>query len=318
MRLTGRMILGIVILFIGLSALFSALNMIWLFSMVIVPVLFFVIGLYLWQRGRKMIGGIFAVIGIISFFHNVLRIDIAGLLVAALMIYFGYRLLQPNNPQPKEEEWMDWEWTEDDGNPLGTGQHAQQQEKKHKRKHKQKWRFEDDIDREVEKIVHKVKETVHHGQHWIEQHLHHHGGAAHSAKQDGSDHHQHTRYHQPYQVSSLIGDFMLHHHRFELRDMKVNNGIGDVKIDLSKAIIPPGETTLQINGLVGDIHVYVPYELEVSVQAGVFLGDLDILGYHQDGLTRRVTTQTPGYDSATKRVNIILSLGIGDIDVRYV
>lgn len=117
--------------------------------------------------------------------------------------------------------------------------------------------------------------------------------------------------------SSLLGDMHLMNHRFELHDMNVWHGIGDVKIDLSRAIVPEGETTIMIEGWIGDIDLYVPYGLEVSVKANVTLGDLDVLGHKFGGLNRSIAISTNEFNTSSRRIKILLSLFIGDIDVRY-
>ncbi len=42
---------------------------------------------------------------------------------------------------------------------------------------------------------------------------------------------------------------------FELNDLNVSGFIGDVKIDLSKAMIPEGESTMTISGVIGNVDV---------------------------------------------------------------
>ncbi len=116
---------------------------------------------------------------------------------------------------------------------------------------------------------------------------------------------------------SFIGDLHLMHHRFVLEDMNIWHGIGDVKIDLSKAIIPEGETVLVINGWFGDVDIYIPYDLDVSVNATVTVGELDILDRRAAGVQRHLSVATKDYKLSTRRVKIIVSLFIGDINVRF-
>lgn len=117
--------------------------------------------------------------------------------------------------------------------------------------------------------------------------------------------------------SSIIGDFHLINHRFELDDMNLSTAIGDVKIDLSKAIIPEGETTISISGMIGDIDIYVPYDLDVSVAGSVTLGELRLFGHKQSGIGRQVNLASKDYKQATRKVKISVSLLIGEVDVRY-
>ncbi len=117
--------------------------------------------------------------------------------------------------------------------------------------------------------------------------------------------------------NSLIGSLHLINSRFELDDMNITFGIGDVKIDLSKAIIPEGVSSIVISGIVGDVDIYVPYDLDVSVAAAVTAGGIEVLGYKQSGLNRQMHLESPSFKQSTRKVKISVSILIGDIDVRH-
>ena len=55
----------------------------------------------------------------------------------------------------------------------------------------------------------------------------------------------------------FIGELRMMKDPFELNDLNVSGFIGDVKIDLSKAMIPEGESTMTISGVIGNVDVYV-------------------------------------------------------------
>jgi lia operon protein LiaF len=114
---------------------------------------------------------------------------------------------------------------------------------------------------------------------------------------------------------SLIGNVRLEE-PFELEDMQLSHAVCDVTIDLSKAVIPEGESTIVISSLIGDVDIYVPYDMSVSVGASAAMGDLKILGNKHGGLGCRVHTETAGYKQSPRRVKISVSLLIGDVDVR--
>lgn len=332
----ARIIVGIIILFFGLATLFALFNLAWFFATVVFPLLCLLVGIFLWHKGRKVFGAIAIAFGVLSLSHHLFDLDVAGLAIAALMIYFGFRLLKP--PSKKEKEWETWEDWELTGDGPENGSAHETNGQKHGKPHgKYKlWQWDDEIDREVEKLIQKGKTAFRQGRDWVEHHIHHkyfnqNGKNAHGTPHSfGKDHPLSSDQEKEafsarekgkgkrYETFSIIGDFNMHYHRFELTDMKVTNGIGDVKIDLSKAVIPPGETSIEISVLLGNVQIYVPYELEVAVQANVFMGTLDLLGHHQDGIARSFATRSAGYEQAAKKVKINVSLGLGDIDVRYV
>lgn len=115
----------------------------------------------------------------------------------------------------------------------------------------------------------------------------------------------------------FIGEVRLIKNPFDLTDLNISGFIGDVKIDLSKAIIPEGENTIVISGIIGDIDIYVPADLEVMITSSAFVGDMDIIGDRSSGLSSKIHASSPNYESSSRKVKISISLFIGDVDVRY-
>lgn len=115
--------------------------------------------------------------------------------------------------------------------------------------------------------------------------------------------------------SALIGNVRMDG-PFELKDLQLSHALCDVTIDLSKAVIPDGESTIVISSLIGDVDIYVPYDMPVSVVSTALMGDLKILERRHSGFGCRVRAETPGYPQSPRRVKIAVSLLIGDVDVR--
>ncbi|WP_054949076.1 cell wall-active antibiotics response protein LiaF [Numidum massiliense] len=122
----------------------------------------------------------------------------------------------------------------------------------------------------------------------------------------------------PKVTHSLIGNLYLTGPRWELTDMDIWHGIGDVKIDLSRAFVHEGETVVIVNGWIGDIDIFVPYDLDMAVSCHVNIGDINVFGNEDGGLNRSVTIETADYQTSTRRVRIVINLIIGDVDVIYV
>ncbi|NGP46353.1 cell wall-active antibiotics response protein [Bacillaceae bacterium SIJ1] len=267
---------GLVILVLGISIL---LNILFGFSTAAFfgPALLLILGLYFYQQGTKLVGGILFLVGIIVFSREFLHIDIAGFLIALIFIYTGYRLLVD-----------------------------QKKHKRRKQKKQEEPAFEPDLDKEFDR---EFEEAM--GQ-YSSSNTHTTNHSAH----DQTATNDHTTF--TMSRSSLIGDFKLTDQRFELKHSKFSNGIGDMTIDLSKAIILQEQTNLQLSGMIGDITLYVPYDLDVFVEASVTVGDLEVLGYKQGGINRKVKVKSNRYDYSTKKVYIDISLLVGDVSVRYI
>ncbi|ATH93091.1 cell wall-active antibiotics response protein LiaF [Bacillus glycinifermentans] len=120
------------------------------------------------------------------------------------------------------------------------------------------------------------------------------------------------------QRSFFFGDVKYMKKPFDLNDLNISGFIGDVKIDLSKAIISEGENTIVITGLIGDVDIYIPSDLDVSISSSAFIGDIDIIGEKKSGFGNQIYTESKHYEQSARRVKISISLFIGDVDVRFI
>ncbi|UOY93537.1 cell wall-active antibiotics response protein LiaF [Ectobacillus sp. JY-23] len=122
---------------------------------------------------------------------------------------------------------------------------------------------------------------------------------------------------QPFFKNMLVGNYHMMGSVYELHDINIRYGLGDVKIDLTTAMIPEGETVLVIHGLVGNIRLYVPYDIEISLNHSVLLGNISMLEYKEKGFNKNICLVTEAYQAAPRRIKIISTLLIGDTEVRY-
>ncbi|PKJ59248.1 protein LiaF [Bacillus sp. SN32] len=118
--------------------------------------------------------------------------------------------------------------------------------------------------------------------------------------------------------SFFIGELQMMKQPFDLNDLNVSGFIGDIKIDLSKAMIPEGESTIVISGVIGNVDIYVPSDLEVAVSSAVFIGDINLIGSKKSGLSTKVYATSTDFSESKRRVKVSVSLFIGDVDVKYV
>lgn len=118
-----------------------------------------------------------------------------------------------------------------------------------------------------------------------------------------------------YVLDHIFGDVKLEHVAWDLKDMDVNVVIGDVALDLSRARIPDGLTTIRIRSFIGDLDIVVPQGLAVSAVASAAVGALHVLGEKRDGFFQDIAFATPDYDTAAKKVRIEIGLVIGDAAV---
>ncbi|MFD3446189.1 cell wall-active antibiotics response protein LiaF [Microbacteriaceae bacterium 4G12] len=122
---------------------------------------------------------------------------------------------------------------------------------------------------------------------------------------------------QPFLKNMFIGNHRIMNHIYQLDDINIWYGVGDVHIDFTMAMIPEGETVIIIHGLIGNVRLYVPYDIEVSVNHSVLVGNISMLGHEEKGFNKNVILRTEQYADSSRRIKIISSLLIGDMEVRY-
>lgn len=127
------------------------------------------------------------------------------------------------------------------------------------------------------------------------------------------------RYRRPEEAGTfhrLIGDTYIGKRPWDFRDMTVESGLGNVRLDLTKARIGPGKHELNIYGWAGKIEVLAPAELAFSARGSVVLGSLSILNNKSDGFLRDLSLTVPGYDTAPTSLDIEIHLILGDVSLR--
>ena len=112
-----------------------------------------------------------------------------------------------------------------------------------------------------------------------------------------------------------LGDIRIGGQDWDLKDMDIQMGVGEVHLDLAGARIPPGETVIRVSGWVGDIRIWVPGDLAVRAQGGTWVGAANLLGNRRDGFFQEFVASSPGYDAAGTKVRIVAEQLIGAIRV---
>jgi len=119
--------------------------------------------------------------------------------------------------------------------------------------------------------------------------------------------------------NTVIGEVNLGEHAsWNLEDIRLWHGVGDVYINLSTAIIPDKEVFIDLTGIIGDITVLVPRDLAIKVNVDVRIGDVQVFNHRQSGRSRFVSYVSENYQEAVQKVNLMISLSIGDVKVKQV
>jgi len=279
-----KMMAGVLILLTGIGLLLDSFGIISFGLFDLWPLALVYFGVRLFSDNKKISGGILASLGIVIALEMWLGIGIEDLFkigVPLLFIYFGYRLIRGKSVRTfkkNESPSLDDDFFAPEETASPRQERAPEEEKRYR------WRGRRYTGPASE---HEQAQT---------------GGILLPMESR----------------SSLIGDFHLTSGRFELNHLHVWHGIGDVVIDLSRAVLMHEEAILSVDGWIGDVTIYVPIDLAVSVSAEVSVGDLEVFGHRQGGISRCIVLRSDHYDTAANKVHLRISLLVGDIKVKYI
>ncbi|MBN3546226.1 cell wall-active antibiotics response protein LiaF [Fictibacillus barbaricus] len=124
---------------------------------------------------------------------------------------------------------------------------------------------------------------------------------------------------EPLLKNMILGTQQTPEHVYEWNDINIQCGPGDTIIDLNQTILPDGEALIMIRGFIGNITVYVPYEVETAVSHSVFVGNTKVFDQNEPKMfNQTLSYRTKGYMEAEKKVKIVTSLFAGSLEVRRV
>ena len=92
--------------------------------------------------------------------------------------------------------------------------------------------------------------------------------------------------------------------------------IADLELDMTKADIPVGETHIRCLGFIGDIELFVPEDVGVSVSSFAFVSDVAIPDHKQESFLAPVRLQSNNYKMAERKVHLEATFFVGEIKVR--
>ncbi|MFC7319497.1 cell wall-active antibiotics response protein LiaF [Halobacillus campisalis] len=123
----------------------------------------------------------------------------------------------------------------------------------------------------------------------------------------------------PIVKQKFFGDESTPERSYKWRDINVQGGFGDRVVDLSNTVLPQDEAVISIRHFIGDVNIYVPYEVEVSIQHSAIFGRAAIFQFRNRKLMNQVIDyKTPDYAVKKPRVKIITSILSGDLEVKRI
>ena len=92
--------------------------------------------------------------------------------------------------------------------------------------------------------------------------------------------------------------------------------VGDIRLDLSHAEFPEGQTTIRMIGFVGDINLVAPPDAGLSVAASGFLTSARIFGRKQDTFLSTQSYQSEDYPDTARRLHVEMLMFVNDLDIK--
>jgi lia operon protein LiaF len=92
-------------------------------------------------------------------------------------------------------------------------------------------------------------------------------------------------------------------------------GVGDVRLDMTEAAVPAGETQIRVYGFVGDVDLIVPEGIGVSVSSWAFLTDGKVLGKNEQSFVMPLQAASEEYELSERRVRLETYFFVNDLTI---
>lgn len=119
----------------------------------------------------------------------------------------------------------------------------------------------------------------------------------------------------PYFKNKLFGQYRDVDKEYPLEDIDIQVGFGDIAIDITDNIIPVGETVILIRGFVGSVYLNIPSDVGVCVQMSLLAGRTKLFNESKSAINSTKKYQSANYKNELRKIKIVTSLVIGDMEV---
>ena len=101
-----------------------------------------------------------------------------------------------------------------------------------------------------------------------------------------------------------------------LKSMSRWSMISEVRMDLSLALQDELESTVMLQGVIGDIDIIVPEDYGISVEANVLIGQIGIGTEKDTGMLNKRIWRSANYETSEHKLKLIVSYAVADIEVK--
>lgn len=118
--------------------------------------------------------------------------------------------------------------------------------------------------------------------------------------------------------NKLMGDMFVDCEGFNLGNVEISSGIGDLEIKVSGGLLAKGLNRMIISGFIGDVRIFVPKDWPFFAHCSNFVGDIEIGGKRSSGFGNTVEHQTNNYEKSESKLYLAANSFIGDMKIYQV
>jgi lia operon protein LiaF len=103
---------------------------------------------------------------------------------------------------------------------------------------------------------------------------------------------------------------------WDVVDEEIWIGVGDVRLDMTAASIPAGETKLRLFGFVSDVDLIVPEGVGLSVSSTAFLTEGKLFGEKRESFVVPLQFESDDYELAERKIKLEAYFFVHELDVK--
>lgn len=117
------------------------------------------------------------------------------------------------------------------------------------------------------------------------------------------------------QISQAFGDVRRRITSKVFAGGKCSATFGDIDLDISEIQLAPGQRTLYVSTVFGDIRMRLPQNIPLLLRGNCSAGDVTLLDVHASGMFIDRSYKSPDFESAPDRLIIAATVVFGDIKI---
>lgn len=114
---------------------------------------------------------------------------------------------------------------------------------------------------------------------------------------------------------NLFGNERIGNQVFEWDDININMISGDTIIDLGNTILPKKDNIIMVRKGFGRTRILVPVGIGIALEHSGFIGNMAFIGEQTPLRSEKITVYSEDYDTSERRIKILSSTLMGDVEV---